>query len=141
VKNSNTEGRKGIWKRIGKWIGRTLFLLVETVLLLAVVLYGAMFVLAKGPSPALRDIFVQSVRETSAIGFLADLYLTEEENAMLAAVTHHFPDAVLVLNIGSIMDLSFLKEYSFGAVLIAWQGGMESGNAVADLLCGKATPS
>ena len=68
-------------------------------------------------------------------------YLTEEENAMLAAVTHHFPDAVLVLNIGSIMDLSFLKEYSFGAVLIAWQGGMESGNAVADLLCGKATPS
>ena len=68
-------------------------------------------------------------------------YLTEEENAMLAAVTHHFPDAVLVLNIGSIMDLSFLKEYSFGAVLIAWQGGMESGNAVADLLCGRMNPS
>ena len=33
MKNSNTEGCKGIWKRIGKWIGRTLFLLVETVLL------------------------------------------------------------------------------------------------------------
>ena len=38
-------------------------------------------------------------------------YLTEEENAMLAAVTHHFPDAVLVLNIGSIMDFSFLEEF------------------------------
>ena len=68
-------------------------------------------------------------------------YLTEEENALLSAVTKQFPDAVLVLNIGSIMDLSFLKEYSFGAVLIPWQGGMESGNAVADLLCGKVNPS
>ena len=68
-------------------------------------------------------------------------YLTEEEKALLSAVTSQFPDAVLVLNIGSVMDLSFLEEYSFGAVLIPWQGGMESGNAVADLLCGKATPS
>ena len=68
-------------------------------------------------------------------------YLTEEENALLAAVTRHFPDAILVLNIGSIMDFSFLKDYSFGAVLLPWQGGMESGNAVADLLCGKRNPS
>lgn len=68
-------------------------------------------------------------------------YLTQEERRMLKTVTAQFPDAVLVLNIGSLMDLSFLKEFSFGAVLIAWQGGMESGNAVADLLCGKQTPS
>ena len=68
-------------------------------------------------------------------------YLTEEENALLAAVTKHFPDAILLLNIGSILDFSFLKDYSFGAVLIPWQGGMESGNAVADLLCGKVSPS
>ena len=68
-------------------------------------------------------------------------YLTEEEKALLRAVTKHFPDAILVLNIGSVMDLSFLKEYSFGAVLLPWQGGMESGNAVADLLCGKENPS
>ena len=85
MEKSNTESRRSIWRRIGKWIGRTLFLLAETVLLLAVVLYGAMFVLAKGPSPALRDIFVQSVRETSAIGFLADIYLTEEEIAAIEA--------------------------------------------------------
>ncbi|MBP3684011.1 MAG: glycoside hydrolase family 3 protein [Oscillospiraceae bacterium] len=68
-------------------------------------------------------------------------YLTEEENTLLDTVTRHFPDAVLVLNIGSVMDLSFLAEYSFGAVLILWQGGMESGNAAADLLCGKVNPS
>lgn len=68
-------------------------------------------------------------------------YLTEEENSLLDTVTRHFPDAVLLLNVGSVMDLSFLQEYSFGAVLILWQGGMESGNAAADLLCGKVSPS
>ena len=68
-------------------------------------------------------------------------YLTDEEKALLKAVTAQFPDAVLVLNIGAVMDFSFLKDYSFGAVLIAWQGGMESGNAVADILCGKVNPS
>ena len=68
-------------------------------------------------------------------------YLTEEENTLLQLVTEQFPDAVLVLNIGCVMDLSFLKEYSLGAVLLAWQGGMESGNAIADILCGKVNPS
>ena len=36
-------------------------------LLLAGGLYGVMYVLAKGPSPTARDMFVRSVRETSAI--------------------------------------------------------------------------
>ena len=68
-------------------------------------------------------------------------YLTEEEKEMLRLVTERFPDAVLLLNIGSVMDLSFLDDYTFGAVLLLWQGGMESGNAAADLLCGIANPS
>ena len=68
-------------------------------------------------------------------------YLTEEEKEMLRLVTARFPEAVLLLNIGSIMDFSFLEDYSFGAVLLLWQGGMESGNAAADLLCGAVNPS
>lgn len=66
---------------IGFWriAGRVVFLLFETVLLVAIALYGVMYVLAKGPSPAARDLFVMSVRETSAIGFLAELYLSPEE--------------------------------------------------------------
>ena len=68
-------------------------------------------------------------------------YLTDEERDMLRLVTEQFPDAVLLLNIGAVMDLSFLEDYSFGAVMILWQGGMESGNAAADLLCGKESPS
>lgn len=68
-------------------------------------------------------------------------YLTAREREMLKLVTETFPDTVLVLNIGAVMDLSFVKEYPLGAVLIAWQGGMESGNAVADILCGALNPS
>lgn len=56
-------------------------ILLETVLLLVLALYAVMFVLAKGPSPTARDLFVRSVRETSAVGFLANLYFSEEEIA------------------------------------------------------------
>lgn len=85
MNTADTGAKRNPWKILLKILGRTLFILAETVLLLAVALYGAMFVLAKGPSPALRDIFVQSVRETSAIGFLANLYLTDEEIAAIEA--------------------------------------------------------
>lgn len=70
-------------------------------------------------------------------------YLTEEERLLLDTVTNAFTHTVLLFNIGNIMDFSFLEQYKekLGAVLVVWQGGMESGNAVADLLCGAVTPS
>lgn len=70
-------------------------------------------------------------------------YLTDAEKDLLRRVTEVFPDTVLLLNIGSIMDFSFLDEFlpRLGAVMLLWQGGMESGNAAADLLCGIQTPS
>lgn len=70
-------------------------------------------------------------------------YLNDSERNMLSLVTANFSKTVVVLNIGSMMDLSFVNEYNgkIGAVLIAWQGGMESGNAVADVLAGEVSPS
>jgi len=68
-------------------------------------------------------------------------YLTKEEHRMLELVNAHFSDTVVLLNIGSVMDLSWVKKYAPGGALLVWQGGMESGNAVADLLCGKVCPS
>lgn len=62
-------------------LGKIGLILLETVLLLTVTLYGVMYVLAKGPSPTARDLFVRSVRETSAIGFLANIYFTDDEIA------------------------------------------------------------
>ena len=67
------------------FLGKLLAIILETVLLLAIVLYGVMYVLAKGPSPTARDIFVMSVRETSAVGFIADIFFTEEEIAAIEA--------------------------------------------------------
>lgn len=72
-------------RRFLGFLGKLLLILVETVLLIAIALYGVMYVLAKGPSPTARDIFVMSVRETSAIGFLAELFFTEEEIAAIEA--------------------------------------------------------
>lgn len=66
-----------------RFLGRFLLILAETVILIAIALYGVMYVLAKGPSPTARDLFVMSVRETSAVGFLADLFFTEEEIAAI----------------------------------------------------------
>ena len=70
-------------KRIFAIFFRTVLVLMETVLLVAMLLYGVMYVVAKGPSPTARDLFVMSVRETSAIGFLANLFFSEEEIAQI----------------------------------------------------------
>lgn len=70
-------------------------------------------------------------------------YLTKEEKAMLKAVSEAFKNTVVLLDIGSIMDMSWVEEFKgkLSAVLIVWQGGMESGNAVADVLTGKVNPA
>lgn len=65
------------------FLGKLLLFLIETALLLVIALYGLMFVLAKGPSPTARDLFVMSVRETSAVGWLANIYFTDEEIAQI----------------------------------------------------------
>ncbi len=68
-------------------------------------------------------------------------YLTDRERDMLRLVTEVFPDAAVLLNTGAVMDLAWLKAYPLGGALLLWQGGMESGNAAADLLSGKVSPS
>ena len=78
--------KESFWKKAGRFTIKILLLLAETVVLVAVILYAGMYVLAKGPSPAISKIFVNSVRETSAVGFLADLYLSQDEIAQIEAI-------------------------------------------------------
>ena len=66
-------------RTFGRGVAKVSIALLTTVALLVAALYGVMYVLAKGPSPTARDLFVRSVRETSADGFLANLYFSEEE--------------------------------------------------------------
>lgn len=70
-------------------------------------------------------------------------YITDEEIDMLSMVTAEYEKVVVLLNIGCIMDLTWLEQFGdrISAVLLVWQGGMESGNAVCDLLSGKVNPS
>lgn len=67
------------WKNLLPIFGRVLCVIMATVLIIAAGLVGVIFVLEKGPSASARDLFVRSVQETSAIGFLAEFFLTEEE--------------------------------------------------------------
>lgn len=77
--------KKKIGNKLVSFFGRILVFLLVTVILVVGALYGVMYVLIHGPSPAARDLFVRSVNETSAIGFLANLYLPQEEiDAILA---------------------------------------------------------
>lgn len=68
-------------------------------------------------------------------------YLTAEEERMLQLVCAAFPKVIVIMNCGSIVDLSFLEKYSVQALVYAWQLGQESGNAVADVLTGRVNPS
>ncbi len=67
--------------------------------------------------------------------------LSEGEEKMLEVVTKHFSRVAVVLNVGNIINMDWVKRYGVDAVLYVWQGGMEGGNAAADVLRGRVTPS
>lgn len=64
--------------------------------------------------------------------------LTETEEDMIRRVCEVSKRTVVVLNVGNIIDMSWVQKYHPQAVLYAWQGGQEGGNGVADVLTGKA---
>lgn len=57
---------------------RLLIILFTTILLLLIFIYGAMRIIALGPSPTAAKLFVLTVRETSAAYWLADLFFTKD---------------------------------------------------------------
>ena len=71
--------------------------------------------------------------------------LTDEEKENLRNITKAFDNVCIVLNVSNIIDLSWIndEEYngSIKSVIIVWQGGMEGGTAVVDVLSGAEIPS
>ena len=62
-------------------VGRFFAFIGVTLLCLVVSLLGMIWVLERGPSPTVSAMFTQSVRETSAIRWISNLFLTDEELA------------------------------------------------------------
>lgn len=71
-----------------------------------------------------------------------DFYLTSREEKLVETVKANFDNVIVVLNVGGMLDTTWFKECDkISAVLMAWQGGMEGGLAMADILCGDVNPS
>lgn len=66
--------------------------------------------------------------------------LTDREEEMLEKVCRAFPRTIVVLNVGSIIDMKWVEKYDPSAVLYVWQGGMEGGHGAADVLMGRVNP-
>lgn len=73
-----------------------------------------------------------------------DFNLTADELSTINAISDVFHSQnkkfVILLNIGGVIETNSWKNNA-DAILLTWQSGQETGNAVADLISGKVTPS
>ncbi len=68
--------------------------------------------------------------------------LSDAEKANIAMCAASYQKMIVVINVGSVFDMSFLDETEgINAVVYYGQQGMMGGRAFADLICGKVSPS
>ncbi|MGN0156566.1 MAG: glycoside hydrolase family 3 C-terminal domain-containing protein, partial [Lachnospiraceae bacterium] len=67
--------------------------------------------------------------------------LTKEEELMIKNVCAAFSRVAVILNVGNIIDMSFVDKYCPQAVMYVWQGGTEGGHGTVDVLTGRVNPS
>ena len=67
-------------------------------------------------------------------------FLTGKERELLRKVCCAFSRTIVLLNVGNIMDMDWVDEFSPAAVMYVWQGGQEGGNGVLDVLTGRVSP-
>lgn len=65
--------------KIITYVRRTAITLLFTIVILLAGIYSLMCMLVYGPSPTAKDLFVMSVKETSAMGFLANWFFTDAQ--------------------------------------------------------------
>ena len=68
-------------------------------------------------------------------------YLSDGEEEMLSTVSSAFENTVVLLNVGNIIDMSFVAKYDIKSVLYIWQAGMIGGTAVSRIISGRESPS
>lgn len=74
----------------------------------------------------------------------SDFELTDKNRDLINQISQAFHDVgkpvVVVLNVGGVIETDSWKNLPDG-ILLAWQGGQEGGNSVADILSGASNPS
>lgn len=72
-------------KKFLRITGKLFLWVFVTLALLAAGFLVMIYMVSRGPSGQIRNLFVTSVRETSAAGFLADIFLSDQEVAAIMA--------------------------------------------------------
>ncbi len=67
--------------------------------------------------------------------------LTETEEELIRQVSARNARTIVILNVGNIIDMSWVEKYRPQAVLYVWQGGQEGAHGVADICMGRINPS
>ena len=75
-----------------KIILRTLLVLLTTILLVFFAVVGVVAVVLRGPSPAAQELLTRSLKETSAIGFIPDLFLSKDRIAEIMSYREEVPE-------------------------------------------------
>lgn len=76
--NKSAVGKPNVFARVLAFVGGTLLCVVLALL-------GVVWVLVKGPSPSMTELFCRTVQETSALRWVPGIFLTEEERAAYRA--------------------------------------------------------
>ena len=125
--NEEKAPKRNIGKAILRFLLRTLTVLLVTLAVAASLVLGAIFILCRGGSDTARDLFVRSVKETSAIGFLADIFLSSEE---VEAIIHPPVATLEVKTDASLVEISQPEQAEDGPQPDAWGYVDEDGDGM-----------